>query len=94
MGRSVSAEENKAVIRRLVEEVYNQNDLDVLDELVSQDVVNHKFVRLLPLLGFTKKRCKSARLACNVFPGFRIIAQVAAQDPVPTAVFVQVEPDC
>jgi hypothetical protein len=32
----VSAEENKAVIRRLVEEVYNDNNLDVLDELASR----------------------------------------------------------
>jgi len=40
----VSAEENKAVIRRLVEEVYNGNNLDLLDELVAQDVVNHSAV--------------------------------------------------
>ena len=40
----MSAEENKAVIRRLVEEVYNDNNLDVLDELVAQDVVNHSAV--------------------------------------------------
>jgi hypothetical protein len=32
----VSSEENKAVIRRLVEEVYNDNNLDVLDELASR----------------------------------------------------------
>jgi predicted ester cyclase len=37
----VSAEENKAVIRRLVEEVYNGNNLDLLDKLVAQDMVNH-----------------------------------------------------
>ena len=37
----MSAEENKAVIRRLVEEVYNGNNLDLLDELVAQDMVNH-----------------------------------------------------
>ncbi len=40
----MSAEENKAVIRRLVEEVYNGNNLDLLDELVAQDVVNHSAV--------------------------------------------------
>jgi hypothetical protein len=28
----VSAEENKAIIQRLVEEVYNGDDLDVADE--------------------------------------------------------------
>ncbi len=37
----MSAEKNKAVILRLFEEVYNGHDLDVLDELVAEDVVNH-----------------------------------------------------
>jgi predicted ester cyclase len=41
---SAQEEENKAVIRRLVEEVYNQDDLDVLDELLAQDFVNHSAV--------------------------------------------------
>ena len=37
----MSAEENKAIIRRLFDEVYNDQDFDVLDEMVAQDVVNH-----------------------------------------------------
>ena len=37
----MSAEKNKAVILGLFEEVYNGHDLDVLDELVAEDVVNH-----------------------------------------------------
>ena len=37
----MSAEENKAVVRRLFEEVANDQNLDVLDELVAEDVVNH-----------------------------------------------------
>jgi steroid delta-isomerase-like uncharacterized protein len=37
----VAAEENKAVIRRLFDEVVNGQNLDVLDELVAEDVVNH-----------------------------------------------------
>jgi predicted ester cyclase len=40
----VSAEDNKAVIRRLIEEVYNEGDLDVVDELVAPDVFNHAAV--------------------------------------------------
>ncbi len=36
--------ENKAIIRRLIEEVYNGNNLDVLDELVAPDVFNHTAV--------------------------------------------------
>ena len=37
----MSAEENKAVIRRLFDEFYNAQNLDVLDELVADDVINH-----------------------------------------------------
>ena len=40
-GSLVSVEENKAVIRRLFDEVYNDQNLDVLGELVAEDVVNH-----------------------------------------------------
>ena len=35
----MSAEEHKAVIRRLIEEVYNEDNQDVLDELVTPDVL-------------------------------------------------------
>jgi hypothetical protein len=34
----VSAEDNKAVIRRLIKEVYNESNLDVVDELVAPDI--------------------------------------------------------
>jgi steroid delta-isomerase-like uncharacterized protein len=40
----VSAEDNKDVVRRLVKEVYNEADLDVVDELVAPDVFNHPAV--------------------------------------------------
>jgi predicted ester cyclase len=40
----VSAEENKAVVRRLIEEVYNRGNLDVVDELVAPDVLDHAAV--------------------------------------------------
>ena len=40
----MSAEDNKAVIRRLIEEVYNQGNLDVVDELVAADIFNHAAV--------------------------------------------------
>ncbi len=39
----MSAEENKAVIRRLFEAM-NERNLDHLDELVAEDVVNHSAV--------------------------------------------------
>ena len=40
----MSAEEHKAVIRRLIEEVYNEDNQDVLDALVAPDVFNHSAV--------------------------------------------------
>jgi steroid delta-isomerase-like uncharacterized protein len=40
----VSAEDNKAVIRRLIEEVYNRGNLDVVDELMAPDVFDHAAV--------------------------------------------------
>ena len=40
----VSAQDNKTIIQRLIEEVYNQGNLDVVDELVAADVFNHPAV--------------------------------------------------
>ena len=40
-GAAVSAEENKEVVRRFVEEVMNGGDLDAADALISPDHVNH-----------------------------------------------------
>jgi predicted ester cyclase len=37
----MSAEENKAVVRRLIEEVYNRGSLDMADELLAPDYVDH-----------------------------------------------------
>jgi len=37
---------NKAVIFRYTEEVWNQRNLDVLDELMTTDVINHSPIRL------------------------------------------------
>jgi steroid delta-isomerase-like uncharacterized protein len=37
----VSAEENKAVVRRAYEELWNERNVAVVDELVSEDFLNH-----------------------------------------------------
>src|SRR5829696_55997 len=37
----MSAEENKAVVRRLIEEVYNRGNLNITDELLAPDYVDH-----------------------------------------------------
>ena len=41
---SLAENNNKAVVRRLIEEVYNEDDLDAVDELVAPDVSNHPAV--------------------------------------------------
>src|SRR5918995_7331711 len=40
----MSAEDNKSVVRRLIEEVYNEGNLDVVDELVAADIFGHAAV--------------------------------------------------
>jgi predicted ester cyclase len=37
----MSAEENKAVVRRYIEECWNDHNIDATDELVSPDYLNH-----------------------------------------------------
>lgn len=37
----MSAEENKAKVRRIVEEVYNKGNLDVVDEILASDYIYH-----------------------------------------------------
>lgn len=40
----MSLVENKAIVQRLIEEVYNKGNLDVVDGLVAPDVFNHPAV--------------------------------------------------
>jgi predicted ester cyclase len=40
----MSAEDNKAVVRRLIEEVYNEGNMNVVDELVAPDFFDHAAV--------------------------------------------------
>jgi steroid delta-isomerase-like uncharacterized protein len=35
------SEENKAIVRRFIEEVWNNGNLDAIDELVSEDHIDH-----------------------------------------------------
>ncbi len=37
----MSVEQNKAIVRRLVEEVINKGNIDLFDELVAADLVDH-----------------------------------------------------
>ena len=42
------SEQNKAHIRRLIEEVYNKGDLDAVAEVAASDLVIHAAVRRYP----------------------------------------------
>ena len=37
----MSTEENKAIVRRLYEEAITQNKLEVFDEIMSADIIDH-----------------------------------------------------
>jgi len=37
----VSLEENKAIVRKVIEDVINQQNLDLLDDLSASDYVDH-----------------------------------------------------
>jgi hypothetical protein len=41
----VSAEENKAVVRRFIEEVWNEHNQSIIDEVVAPDYLNHAELR-------------------------------------------------
>ncbi len=47
----MSVEENKALSRRFYAEVVNQGNLDLIDELVAEDFVEHEQMPGLPTMG-------------------------------------------
>jgi steroid delta-isomerase-like uncharacterized protein len=44
-------EENKALVRRWFDEVFNRQDLAVMDEIVAEDIVNHAGRDLVTMAG-------------------------------------------
>ena len=68
------AERNKAVVRRMIEEVWNGGDLAVVDELVAEDYVGHDPGYPQPIRGpeGLKQWVMAARAA---FPDFRIAVE-------------------
>src|SRR5205809_2652518 len=80
----MSAEENKAIIRRLYEEGYNQRRTDIIDELYAADYVNHS-----PLPGEAPDRAGTKRALTQglaAFPDsrFTIEEMIAEGDRVVT----------
>jgi steroid delta-isomerase-like uncharacterized protein len=76
-------EENKARIRRVIEEVYNRGDLDVVDEMAASDLVIHAASRDIRGRDGAKQYVAALRTG---FPDLRFTVedQVAEGDMVVT----------
>lgn len=77
------SEENKAIVRRFVDEVQNQHDLGALDELFSPDFVDHSGMSTPPNLDGTRQLFT---MMFSAFPDLRVNIhdQVAERDKVVT----------
>jgi predicted ester cyclase len=73
----VSAEENKAVVLRYVEEVWNGHDLDAIDGLVSPEYVNHAASTEEYRRGGARR---AVEWVLSVFPDHRFDVEDAAAD--------------
>ena len=75
----MSAESNKALSRRLLEEAFNAGNIDVIDELVTTDVVNHDAALPEPMIGpdAAKASISGYRTA---FPDLRITIEEQIAD--------------
>lgn len=76
-------EKNKAIVRRFVDEVQCQHKLDVLDEVFSQDMVDHSHITNPPNLDGTRQMFA---MMFSAFPDFKatIQDQIAEGDKVVT----------
>ena len=73
----MSAEENKAVVLRYVEEVWNGHDLDAIDGLVSPEYVNHAASTEEYRRGGARR---AVEWVLSVFPDHRFDVEDAAAD--------------
>jgi len=67
------SEENKAVARRLVEEVWNKKNLDLIDEIIAADYVDHTLPTGVPPGREGAKAFIGAYL--NAFPDLKITVE-------------------
>jgi steroid delta-isomerase-like uncharacterized protein len=81
----MSAESNKALSRRLLEEAFNAGNIDVIDELVSTDFVNHDAALPEPLVGPDAAKATISGYR-SAFPDLRITIeeQIADEQGVAT----------
>lgn len=78
----MSVEENKTVVRRLYEEVWNKKDLGVVDELIAADFIDHNAsVGLAPGIDGFKQ---GFAIALVTFPDIRLTIEdlIAEEDKV------------
>jgi predicted ester cyclase len=76
----MSTEVNKAVIRRLFEEVFNRGDVEVIDEIVAEEVIAHDATSDEPKRGRASVK-QVAILFRTAFPGAQYpLADVIAED--------------
>ena len=66
----MSVEENKALVRRFVDEIVNAGNLDLLDELVSADFVEHEAFPGFPTTGPEAPRA-AMEMFRTAFPDFQ-----------------------
>lgn len=66
----MSAEELKAIVRRIPDEVFNKGNLSVLDEIIAPDFVNHTPLPGLPDSGIEAMRAL-VHDTCAAFPDLR-----------------------
>ncbi len=79
-----SLEENKALVRRFNEEVYNQGNLDVADELLAPTFVDHDFLSGTVVGPEDYKRAMAGMRAAGSDTHFSIEEQIAEGDKVVT----------
>jgi predicted ester cyclase len=79
----MSASDNEALVRRAIETIWNQGDLDAADELFAADYINHDGLIADLVLGPEAIKI-SAALHRLAFPGLRIEVDelIAAEDIV------------
>ena len=81
----MSAESNKALSRRLLDEAFNAGNVDVIDELVTTDFVNHDAALPEPMVGAAAAKATISGYR-SAFPDLRITVeeQIADDEGVAT----------
>ena len=83
----MAAEQNKALMRRFFDEVVNQGQLELIDELVADDFVEHESFPGLPSTGPAAPR-EAFKMFLGAFPDMQFAAEdmIAEGDKVATRV--------